>query len=374
MARGFSLADQLFNAERVGYLAGLVERAAPGFVARAFERAVMARLADLELKARIGWIAECLDRALPGPFDALGEVILAALPAPCDPTLGDNDFGDFIFAPLGELVVRRGMDAPERALDVLEAVTQRFSMEYALRPFVNAHEDVVFARLAAWCEHGHYHVRRLVSEGTRPRLPWGIAIASPPERALPLLDRLHGDDTRFVTRSVANHLNDLSKVMPAEVMDRLEAWGGAGQQEAGELAWMRRHAMSTQVKEGDERAMAMLSYRADAPLRLARLVLERGTVPVGAQIGFEVVLEADEACAVLVDYIVQFHRGAGCAPRRRVMKLGQGMVRPGEPLRLAKRYRMPRGATTVRIVPGPHRIDVQVNGRVLGGADFEVTA
>ena len=373
MAKGFSLADQLFNAERVGFLAGLVASAAPRFDGLEFERAVMARLHDLELKARIEWIAECLDAALPGGFGALADEIIAALPAPCDPTLRDDDFGDFIFASLGALVVRRGMQDPERALDVLEEVTQRFSMEYALRPFINAHAEVVFDRLSAWCEHDHYHVRRLVSEGTRPRLPWGIGITTAPERTLPLLDRLHGDGTRFVTRSVANHLNDLSKVMPGAVMDRLEAWAATRRQSEDELAWMRQHALRTLIKAGDARAMALLGYHHDAPVRLVALTLDQSRVTLGEQISFAVVLESEETCPVLVDYVLEFHRGEGLPPRTKVMKLGQGVVQPGQPLRLFKRYRVPKGATTVKIVPGPHRVGAQVNGRLLRRVDFEVT-
>ncbi|MDU8929063.1 hypothetical protein RXV86_16840 [Alisedimentitalea sp. MJ-SS2] len=372
MAKGYSLADQLFNAEKVAYLGELVSEAAPGFDAPGFSRDVMARLHDLELKARINWIAECLDLALPGPFDALAAVIAAALPAPCDPALRDDDFGDFIFAPLGELVVRRGMETPDRALDVLEEVTQRFSMEYAIRPFLNAHEDLVLDRLGKWCDHEHYHVRRLVSEGTRPRLPWGIAIAMDPDRALPLLDRLYDDDTRFVTRSVANHLNDLSKLMPGTVMQRLACWDQAGRQAVDELGWMRKHALRTLVKQGEPKALAMLGYLADAPVRLTDLSLTGVPVAMGDQMRFAVTLEADEESPVLVDYVLYFHRGDDGPPRRKVMKLGQAVVRLDRPLRLEKHYRMPRGASTVKVLPGPHRIEIQVNGRVLGGADFDV--
>ncbi|MDQ2091425.1 hypothetical protein [Marimonas arenosa] len=372
MAQGFSLADQLFNAGKVVGLGQRVAAAAPGFAASAFAEAVMARLPELELKARIGWIAECLDARLPRDFEDLAAVILAALPPSCDPGLSDGDFGDFIYAPLGELVVRRGLDRPERALDLLEELTQRFSMEYAIRPFLNAHEDLVFARLAAWCGHPHYHVRRLVSEGTRPKLPWGSGIAADPARALPLLDALHGDATRFVTRSVANHLNDLSKLMPEVVIDRLEGWATAGRQAPEEFGWMRAHALRTLVKDGDARALALLGYRADAPVRLAALELDRARLQAGEPLRFAVVLAADADSPVLVDYVVHFHRGPGQAPRRRVMKLGQAVVQPGQALRLEKRYRLPKAATTVKVVPGPHRLEVQVNGRVLGGVDFEV--
>lgn len=102
MAKGFSLADRLFNAETVAGLGARIAAVAPGFDAGAFTAQVMARLGDLELKARIGWIAECLDTRLPGDFEALAAVIEASLPPPLDPTLEDGDFGDFIHAPLGE--------------------------------------------------------------------------------------------------------------------------------------------------------------------------------------------------------------------------------------------------------------------------------
>ena len=373
MAKGFSLADQLFNAETVAGLGARIAAVAPGFDAGAFTAQVMARLGDLELKARIGWIAECLDARLPGDFEALAAVIEASLPPPLDPTLEDGDFGDFIHAPLGELVVRRGMARPDRALDVLEAVTQRFSMEYAIRPFLNAHEAAVLERMAEWCAHPNYHVRRLVSEGTRPRLPWGIGIAMAPERALALLDALQADRTRFVTRSVANHLNDLSRPMPAVVMDRLDAWAAAGGQAEAEAGWMRRHALRTLVKAGDARALGMLGYRADAPVRLIGLGVAPARLAAGEVLEITVGLEADAACPVLVDYVLWFHRGQGAAPRRRVMKLTQAEVAPGQGLRLVKRYRVPKGATTVAVVPGPHRVEIQVNGRILGGADFDVT-
>lgn len=112
MAQGFSLKDQLFNAEKVAYLAGLFRQVDPGFDP-AFEDRVTARFPELELKERINWIAKALSQALPGDFTAVASCVQAALPPPLDPSLSDDDFGDFIFAPLGELTVARGMDAPE---------------------------------------------------------------------------------------------------------------------------------------------------------------------------------------------------------------------------------------------------------------------
>ncbi len=151
----------------------------------------MSRLPELELKARISWIATCLGVALPGALPEIAPVLRAALPVPLDPDRNDDDFGDFIFAPLGELVVEKGLEAhPELSLDLLGDITQRFSMEWAIRPYLNRWPDLVLARMQVWAGHPSTHVRRLVSEGTRPRLPWGMGVGLTLEAPLGLLDRL----------------------------------------------------------------------------------------------------------------------------------------------------------------------------------------
>ncbi|PIE14463.1 MAG: hypothetical protein CSA70_01530 [Rhodobacterales bacterium] len=375
MASGFSLADQLFNAEKVGYLAGLFAASDARFDQAGFEAAVMARLGEFALKQRINWIADCLGPVLPGAFTEAAARIVAALPPPLDPTRTDDDFGDFIFAPLGEYVVRNGMETPGLALDVLEQITQRFSMEYAIRAYLNQWPEQTMARMEVWAGHENYHVRRLVSEGTRPRLPWGMKIGLGATGALPLLDRLYADKTRFVTRSVANHLNDISKLNPEAVLERLARWQGEGQQDAKEMQWLTSHALRGLVKAGHVGALEMLGYRADAPVRVAGFTLEQTRVPVGEQLKFAVELVADQESPVLVDYVIHYYRGrnrGGGEMVPRVKKLKTGVVQPGRVLKMTKAYRVPRQATTVKVVPGPHRIGIQVNGRVLAERDFEV--
>ena len=128
MAQGFSLKDQLFNPAKVARLGREIHAAWDGFDPPRFEARVCARLPELELKARIAWIAEVLDEMLPQDFDHAARVIEAALPPPLDPALSDGDFGDFIYAPYGEVGVRRGLETHrDRLLDLLEAVTQRLS-------------------------------------------------------------------------------------------------------------------------------------------------------------------------------------------------------------------------------------------------------
>ncbi|MEX0319152.1 MAG: hypothetical protein AB3N21_14430 [Ruegeria sp.] len=370
MAQGFSLKDQLFNAEKTRYLAELFAAAEPGFDAGAFEAQVMARLPELELKERINWIATCLAEALPGDLPEVAPVILRALPPPLDPSLSDDDFGDFIFAPLGEWVGTVGLDHRELALDVIEALTQRFSMEWAIRPFLNRWPGEVLDHMQAWCDHPHYHVRRLVSEGTRPRLPWGMAVTLDLTDPLPLLDRLHGDPTRYVTRSVANHLNDIAKKEPELVLKQLAAWREEGRQKPEELAWMTSHALRGLVKSGHPGAMAMLGFDPDVVLEVA--IVLNGEARIGEALEFDLHLTAPERQPVLVDYIIHFQRPGGKVSPK-VHKLKQAVI-DGGALKLSKRHKLKGNATTFKLIPGPHRLEIQVNGRVRAGVDFELKA
>ena len=360
--------DQLFNADKV---AGLACRFAPPFDAKAFEADVMARLPELELKARIDWIAECCVAHLPDDFPAAVAAIRAALPPPLDPTLSDDDFGDFIYAPLGEFAVKAGLEThPDLALDLLEDLTQRFSMEWALRPFLNRWPERTWAKLEAWVVHDSYHVRRLVSEGTRPKLPWGMGIDLASGAALPLLEKLAADRTRFVTRSVCNHLNDISKTKPDLVLDTLDLWRDGIGQTPAEMGWMTRHALRGLVKAGAPRALALLGYDPEAEMR-AELSLSPAKVAMGEALEITCAITTKKALPVLVDYILHFHR-PGRADGRKVFKLKQGKTAPGVALKMGKRHPLKGNATTFRLYPGPHRIELQVNGRVRAEAAFEL--
>jgi 3-methyladenine DNA glycosylase AlkC len=370
MASGFSLKDQLFNRDKTRYLAGLFAAADPSFDAEAFEQQVMAELPALELKQRIALIASTLAQHLPEPLPEAAPILLRALPPPLDPAKTDDDFGDFIFAPLGEFVVLRGLEQhPDLSLDLLEEITQRFSMEWAIRPYLNRWQDKVLARMRKWAESPNYHVRRLVSEGTRPRLPWGEAVGLTLADPLPLLDQLHGDGTRYVTRSIANHLNDITKKEPDLVMDQLENWHAAGVQNPKELDWMTAHALRGLVKAGHPRAMKMLGYDPDLEAQVD-LALKSPDVRIGEALEFTCALNAPAGTPVLVDYIIHFQRPSGKSSSK-VYKIKQAKM-PKKLLQIDKRHKLKGDATTFKLVPGAHRIELMVNGRVRAEATFEL--
>lgn len=370
MASGFSLKDQLFNRDKTRYLAGLFAAADPSFDAEAFEQQVMAELPALELKQRIALIASTLAQHLPEPLPEAAPILLRALPPPLDPAKTDDDFGDSIFAPLGEFVVLRGLEQhPDLSLDLLEEITQRFSMEWAIRPYLNCWQDKVLARMQQWAESPNYHVRRLVSEGTRPRLPWGEAVGLTLADPLPLLDQLHGDGTRYVTRSIANHLNDITKKEPDLVMDQLETWHAVGAQNPKELDWMTAHALRGLVKAGHPRAMKMLGYDPGLEVQVD-LALKSPDVRIGEALEFTCALNAPAGSPVLVDYIVHFQRPSGKSSSK-VYKIKQAKM-PKKMLQIDKRHKLKGDATTFKLVPGAHRIELMVNGRVRAEATFEL--
>ncbi|MFT7595935.1 MAG: 3-methyladenine DNA glycosylase AlkC [Paracoccaceae bacterium] len=371
MASGYSLKDQLFNAEKIRYLAGLFGAADAGFDSDKFETQVMARLPELELKARIQWIADCLSASLPGPLPNSAPILRAAMPAPLDPSLSDNDFGDFIFAPLGEYVVAAGLnDHPDLSLDLLAEITQRFSMEWAIRPFLNRWPDLVLTRMQDWAQHPSYHVRRLVSEGTRPRLPWGQGVSLQLDQPLGLLDQLHADPTRYVTRSIANHLNDITKKDPDLAMDQLETWADQSTQSQKELDWMTSHALRGLVKSGHPRALEMRGYDPDADITCA-ITVKSTPVQIGGMLEFGCQINAQRDTPVLVDYLIWFRKADG-SERSKVFKLKTATAKANTPLIIAKSHRLKGDATTFRLFTGAHRLALQVNGVMRGEASFDL--
>ena len=373
MAEGFSLNDQLFNPTTVGRLGQHFEEAGV-FASAPFVKDVLGQMGPLALKERINLIAQVLEDYLPKQFSEACDAILQALPPPLDPTLNDDDFGHFIYAPLGVYVENHGLETHlERSLDMLAALTQRFSMEFSIRSFLNRWPDETLARMQHdWVRHDHYHVRRLVSEGTRPKLPWGQGIKLTSAQTLPLLDQLHGDPTRFVTRSVANHLNDITKTEPDVVIAHLSDWQAAGVQNEQELNWMRKHALRGLIKAGHPGAMAHLGYDHDVRLSLTDFAITPTTIARGEASEIRLTLTPAQDAPLIVDYVIDFIKANGRhAPK--VFKLKIINAKGGVPLTLTKRHVFKDNATTFQLYPGMHKLHAQINGRVVATLPFTLT-
>ncbi|MEP1537578.1 MAG: DNA alkylation repair protein [Paracoccaceae bacterium] len=369
--KNFSLKDRLFNAESLGRLSVEYADGLSGLDASAFADMALSGVEGRSLMACLDWFADCLEPHLAQDFLTMADQLEAMMPARLDPALRDDDFGHFVHAVPGVFAVRHGLETHrERALDLLYEATQRFSMEFYIRAFLNRWPSETLRRLRNWAEDENYHVRRLVSEGLRPKLPWAQGIDVGHEDAIPFLTQLHADSTRFVTRSVANHLNDISKKHPKVVVECLSQWQGLGLQKESELNWMRRHALRGLVKSGDADAMAHLGYSAEADVN-AHLDIETVQAQIGDALKFKVSVTADVDLPVIVDYRIRFHRPSG-RPSEKVFKLKVGQLKAGQTVVYEKTHKLKGNATTFALYPGLHALTVQVNGVDRATETFEL--
>ncbi len=369
----FSLKDRLFNGTTVGLLSAGLQAAWPEFRAKAFNKQVLAQFPQLELKACIECMALTLVDYLPSDYAAAVALLERGLPPPLDPSLGDDDFGQFIWAVPSEFAALKGC-TPERldlSLLLLKVVTQRFSAEFAIRPFLKAFPEETYAFLKVCAEDDNYHVRRLASEGIRPLLPWGLRIDLPAERVIEMLDVLHADSTRFVTRSVANTLNDVSKSQPELVLDTLKRWKKRKQQKPAELEWMTRHALRGLIKADHTGALALLGYPTKPGFKIAGVVCA-DSVRVGEQLEWSATLTSSANQKLKVMLRVHFLKSNG-RHAAKVFALKDLTAQKGDSIELRKR--LPFKAMTTRVLyPGSHHVEVVVNGVARGRRSFELLA
>jgi 3-methyladenine DNA glycosylase AlkC len=245
-------------------------------------------------------------------------------------------------------------------------------MEFSIRAFLNKHEAAVLERMQDWADHDNYHLRRLVSEGTRPKLPWGQSVGLTHDQTLPLLDLLHADPTRYVTRSVSNHLNDITKTEPDLVLERLSDWQKSNSQSKSELTWMAKHALRGLIKSGHPGAMAQLGYAPDAPVEVSDFQIAPATLARGEAAEISVTLISPAKTPIIVDYVIDFVKANGStAPK--VSKFKVLELKPNVPVSLRKKHMFKDNATTFTLYPGTHRVHLQVNGRILATLPFDLT-
>ena len=368
----------LISPEVVAQIAHHLQRHSTSFDRQAFEAQASAGLDSLELKARVMRVAHALVDLLPSDIAQALKLLQASLGPPGKgdelASLRTTDAGLAGWAvwPLTEAVALLALpDHPAQGLAALHAMTQRLTAEFAIRPFIVAHPALCFATLARWAQDPSAHVRRLVSEGSRPRLPWGLrlkALVVDPSPTLPLLRQLQDDPSAYVRRSVANHLNDIAKDHP----DVLVAWLAQHLPKASdERRALLRHASRGLIKAGHPAVLA--AWGQGRPLDgQARLKLAAKSVLVGESLGLQLQLRstAQTAQHLVVDYAVHHAKAAGHS----TAKVFKGWVidlAAGESRSLARQHSF-RRVTVRRYHPGPHAIDVRINGQVVAHADFEL--
>jgi 3-methyladenine DNA glycosylase AlkC len=367
----------LINAGTIERAAMHLQRAWPPFDRPRFEQLAGQGLDELEMKARAMQIADALEACLPADFAQAAAIVEAAL-APVG-THGDEaaaqGLSGWIGWSVGEFVARRVAANPadlQRGLQCLRELTQRFTAEFAIRPLLRDHAAEVWPVLQRWSQDASPQVRRLASEGSRPRLPWGLRLQDlvrDPTPATSVLERLQDDPDEVVRRSVANHLNDMAKDHPERLADWLERHlpGASAERRA-----LLRHASRTLIKQGHPRVMAAWGVAGKFQGQ-AVLAVSPAAALVGGRVALALTLRshAQQAQELVVDYAVH-HVTARGVPSPKVFKGWKLTLAPGEERALLRQHSL-KPVTIRRYHPGWHAVHISINGQPVAEAGFDLT-
>ena len=242
----------------------------PQFDEKRFKLRASRGLKNLELKDRALNIANAMADQLPSDFADVAPLLIRAFGPPLQAT-GDNGLAPFFYLPHAQLIGNYGVSSFDHGMLANYELTQRFTAEYSIRPFLVEHREKCLKTLSRWTRDSSPHVRRLVSEGTRPRLPWAMRLREfqkNPNLSLPLLEELKDDPELYVRRSVANHLGDIAKDLPGFAFDVCRKWlkevrNSDDPMRTKNRRWIVRHALRHPAKKGVPRAVAIRKAAAD---------------------------------------------------------------------------------------------------------------
>ena len=356
------LLKDLLNAQALAKIGRAAAQAHPGFDERAYLAMARKGLEDLSIMQRMSRAADSLHAHLPPDYPRALKVVRKMAP------LLPGGFADMV---LPEFVGRHGLAHVDLSLAALRELTPHSSAEFALRPFIAQDPDAVLAYALRWAEDENEHVRRLASEGTRPRLPWARRLPllmAEPQRTRPILEKLQADPSDYVRRSVANHLNDISKDHPEWVLDLLEGWPT----QQPETKWIARHALRNLIKAGHPRALQLVGATLGAKVKLGSFEVTPPALRLGQTLQLSATLRstADQPQKLVVDYAIHYVKKNGESSRK-VFKLRTLELAGGAELALEKKQTIADFTTRVHY-PGRHAVELLVNGLTVAQGHFEL--
>lgn len=361
-AKTYPLMKDILGVAAVTIIADAGAAASPVFDRTAFLDTALDGLDGLSIMERVRHIADALHEALSTDYATAIHVVRAIAP---------HLTHSFQAIAVTEFVARQGLGDFDRSMEALADLTRFGSAEFAIRPFLAAEPARTLTQMLRWTDHPNEHVRRLASEGSRPRLPWASrvpALRDDPTLAAPILDALRDDPSLYVRKSVANHLNDIGKDRPDWLVEHLQGWD----RETPRTAWIVRHALRSLIKKGDPRALALIGVAHGAQVRVTRFTVEPATLKLGETVTITAELaslaQADQR--LVVDYRLHYARSAGKTAAK-VFKLKTFDLAGSASATLGIRQVM-RDFSTRRHHAGRHEMELLVNGLTMATAAFDL--
>lgn len=341
----------------------------PDFASQRFIKQALNGIDELELKARVYYLIDVLAQYLPSDFSQAA-LLLQQVP---QHWLVNNTQDNYSFAawPMIDYVAVYGLQHPQLALETLAKLTPLFTAEFAIRPFLHHHFDLTYGYLQQWAQdESSHHVRRLASEGCRPRLPWGQRVPSLMHNhaaIIAILEQLKDDDSDYVQRSVANNLNDISKDYPDVVVNVAQQW--LASEPTAQRQWIIKHATRGLVKKGHADALALLGFSQKFALKKVCFNLSRPQLTMGESVQLSLTFLLLEPQRLVIDYALHLPRANG-QKSIKVFKWKTGLLAAGQH-HLTQNYTFKK-MTTRRYYEGDHDFEVLVNGQSMGFKKVEL--
>jgi 3-methyladenine DNA glycosylase AlkC len=354
---------EMFNKAYYQRLADAVQAVEPRFDRAAFLRDATRDMAQRELNARLRHTSISLHRHLPPRFPAALDVLRKVA------TRMPKGYTALVYP---DFVGQYGLDDRDTSLEALRYFTPFGSSEFAVREFIRRDVKGTLKVMRRWADDPDEHVRRLASEGSRPRLPWSFrleAMVKDPSLTAPILHTLRTDPALYVRKSVANHLNDVAKDHPEHMLDMLNTWAA----DHPHTAWIAKHACRNLIKQGHPRALALFAFERNTAVKASPLRLRSKHLRLGDVLELYVTLSsvADHAQKLVVDYRIHYRKSDGRSSAK-VFKWKELLLQAGEVITLTKRQRI-LDLSTRKHYAGDHRVELLVNGEVKASAHFDLS-
>jgi 3-methyladenine DNA glycosylase AlkC len=339
----------------------------PSFNQKAY-LATFRTLEPLTMKERVHVLRNELHNLLPKSYPKALSILLKASQS--------EKMEDFDLWPVTEFIQTYGLNDLDLSLDALKEITKNFTSEWAIRPFIKKYQNETLLFLFQCAKDTDTRVRRWASEGTRPRLPWGEQLQNfikDPSPTIMILEQLKFDDELFVRKSVANHLNDISKDHPSITIQLLSKWQKeATPKDQKNIDWIVRQAMRTLIKNGHPGALSLLGVAKSAKINVAKINLKTNKLCMGEKLEFSFTVHslARIEQKLIIDYRVHFVRAHGKTTIK-VFKLKNIMIKVGEKLEVKKNHHF-KEITTREYYNGVHKLDIQINGIVIKSTKFDL--
>lgn len=311
-----------------------------------------------ELKQRMRHSTICLKKQMPENFEKAADMLIEL----SDIIINDNKKPDnlmFIFLP--DYIELYGLDHFEKSIEAFEHITKLISCEFAVRPFIIKYKTKMMDTMLIWAKHKNDHIRRLASEGCRPRLPWAMALPEfkkDPSLIIPILQNLKYDQSEYVRKSVANNLNDISKDNPEIAINIFNSWYG----ENPYTDKIVKHAARTLLKSGNTDVLKLFGYEDNINIKLKNFTIDKETVKVGYDLyfGFDIENNSKEDVLLRIEYKLYFMKSNGKTSPK-VFQITEKEFSPGTTS--IKRKQHFKQITTRKYYEGEHHIDIIINGK-----------